>query len=458
MEIIDQLFDDDFELPCSKIVFVRRAGNPIQIEGPGSIEIDANGDFHITIHVSVKTSHEVFLFGYQSIPLSGTPFPDESIFELTATTYVNGTWHGEVIRPIGGGTLGEPGLVYGTLNRMTLEEEHPDSKLEAVSMIFPGELNFPPLESTERYEKVNGVDQLVYAKYDHSKLTIGSEEFTFLHHEKYTEVYCRLNPGAIQRNAHRRMQEALGFALSSPIWPQATTKYSEGKKSITIFSPSERHDFKGNLPPFHFGMQEREIRRHFFGIVSAYYQKILSHHDDREHPVSRGLFLVMEAFRSYADVQVLTLGVAGEYLIKKTFPNIASVDEDFAREVADLRKDLKKMSLGERLKSRVFGFLGLMVEPSPYEMIWRFCEIYGLEEGVADAWRDSRNPTAHGDFPDPEDFVETLKNRHKVLYLCYAIVLAFIGYEGSHSPGERDAKYSGYSRARDSRFPSSDCA
>lgn len=433
MEIIDQLFEDNFEVFCSNIALVRKAGNPIQIEGPGSIEIDANGNFHVTIHVSAETHRDVFLFEHQSMPLSGSPFPADNIFDLTATTYINGTWRGEVIRPTAGGNLGDPGLVYGTLSKIILEEDGPDSQLEAVSMIFPGELNFPPLESTERYEKVNGVDQLVYAKYDHSKLSVGSEEFTFRHYEKYTELYCRLNPGSIRRNAHRRMQESLGFALSSPLWPQAVTQYLEGKKSITLFSPSQRHDFKGHMPPFHFAMQEPQIRRHFFEIVSAYYQKILSHHDDREHPVSRGLFLVMEAFRSYADVQVLTLGVAGEFLIKRTFPKIAAVDETFAKEVADLRKHLDERSLGERLKSRVFGFLGLMVEPSPYEIIRRFCEIYGLEKEVADAWRESRNPTAHGDFPDPQDFVETLKNRHKVLYLCYAIVLAFIGYEGPHS-------------------------
>jgi ApeA N-terminal domain 1 len=328
--------------------------------------------------------------------------------------------------------LGDPGLVYGTLSKITLEEDCSDSQLEAVSMIFPGELNFPPLESTERYEKVNDADQLVYAKYDHSQLSVGSEEFTFWHYKKYTELYCRLNSGSIQRNAHRRMQESLGFALSSPLWPQAITQYSEGKKSITLFSPSQRHGFKGDMPPFHFAMQEPQIRRHFFEIVSAYYQKILSHHDDREHPVSRGLFLVMEALRSYADVQVLTLGVAAEYLIKRTFPKIAAVEETFAKEVADLRNDLDK-TLGERLKSRLFGFLGIMLEPSPYEMIRKFCEIYGLDKEVAEAWRESRNPTAHGDFPEPEDFLETLNNRHKVLYLCYAIVLAFIGYEGPHS-------------------------
>jgi hypothetical protein len=76
----------------------------------------------------------------------------------------------------------------------------------------------------------------------------------------------------------------------------------------------------------------------------------------------------MEAFRSYADVQVLTLGVAAEYLIKRTFPDIATVDKTFAKEVADLQKELEKMSLGERLKSRIFGSLGKMLEPSPYEI------------------------------------------------------------------------------------------
>ena len=150
---------------------------------------------------------------------------------------------------------------------------------------------------------------------------------------------------------------------------------------------------------------------------------------------------MMEAFRSYADVQVLTLGVAGEFLIKRTFPKIATVDETFAKEVADLREHLDERSLGERLKSRVFGFLGLMVEPSPYEIIRRFCEIYGLEKEVADAWRESRNPTAHGDFPDPEDFVETLKNRYNKGLVPEAIFLIRVFDNGpvtfGYSPASR---------------------
>jgi hypothetical protein len=195
--------------------FPKEGGKSDPNRRPGTIEIDANGDSHVTVHVSAKTHHEVFLFGYQSNPVSGTPFPGDSFFELTATTYVNGIWRGEIIRPTSRGNAGEPGLGYGTLRKITLEEDYPDSGLEAVSMIFPGELNFSALKRTERYEKVDGADQLVYTKYDHSKLSVGSEEFTFRHCSKYTELYCRLNSGSIQRNAHRRMLESLGFALSS---------------------------------------------------------------------------------------------------------------------------------------------------------------------------------------------------------------------------------------------------
>jgi hypothetical protein len=86
---------------------------------------------------------------------------------------------------------------------------------------------------------------------DHSSFTIGAEEFVFYHEQNHTELHCRFESGSIEKNRHRRMQEALGFALCLPVWPSAVILGFGGKRSDILYAPDRlATNFKVNDPPF----------------------------------------------------------------------------------------------------------------------------------------------------------------------------------------------------------------
>jgi hypothetical protein len=79
-------------------------------------------------------------------------------------------------------------------------------------MFVPTKLSFPTLHQTRSDGGIS---------YDHTEFPIDSENFAFYHRNSVTKLECQLEPASISKNRHRRLQEALGFALCHPIWPSA---------------------------------------------------------------------------------------------------------------------------------------------------------------------------------------------------------------------------------------------
>ena len=110
MSLIGDLLKGKFELPCSEIRLTREAGDPIEIAGPGVIEVNTDGEFEFSIHVSVQDHMLINQFGWKSILPPGSMVPPEQSFQLKADSYIEGVWSGRVMRPQAGGVLGQPVL------------------------------------------------------------------------------------------------------------------------------------------------------------------------------------------------------------------------------------------------------------------------------------------------------------------------------------------------------------
>jgi hypothetical protein len=179
----------------------------------------------------------MFRFGWENIPTPGLILPEEQFFQLIATSYNEGVWRGRVTTPHSGGTLGQPGLVGGTLSELRSEQDEAQTDFDRARLYLPGQLGFPTLEFTQRTESRRSSLGSVRVDRDHSRFTIDTEEFVFSQKEDYTELNCRFESGSIAKNRHRRMQEALGFALCQPVWPSAMIFCSGGKRSEVLKSP-----------------------------------------------------------------------------------------------------------------------------------------------------------------------------------------------------------------------------
>ena len=105
------------------------------------------------------------------------------------------------------------------------------------------------------------------------------------------------------------------------------------------------------------------------------------------------------------------------------------------------------MELSDELRSRVGNVFGRVLQANP---IKNFVRYRGLPDSVFTSWRQLRNPAAHGAKTALDDFQGLWKRRGDVLQLCYCIVFAFIGYDGTYTdytkpgwPYSRNPKMSG---------------
>jgi hypothetical protein len=254
MSLIQELLEGRFHLPCSEIRLTREKGDPIEIAGPGVIELNAKGEFEYSINVSAADHALIYDFGWRSLRPPGSLFPPESYFRIQATSSSEGAWSGQTLLPQS--ALGEE-TVRGTLSELVAEQGEAPAEFDQATMFVPTKLSFPT-------QGDGGI----------TEFPIDSESFTFYHRSNFTELDCRLEPGSIAKNRHRRLQEALGFALCHPVWPAAIVLQSGGKKSSVLYSPSGlATEFKTSEPPFYFSNSPPESRAKFFDIVSAYYRK-----------------------------------------------------------------------------------------------------------------------------------------------------------------------------------------
>jgi hypothetical protein len=298
--------------------------------------------------------------------------------------------------------------------------------LDCATFFLAGKLGFPVLDFTQRPEIRKSSPAPGTFTRDHSSFTIDKEEFVFYHEQDHTELHCRFELGSIEKNRHRRMQEALGFALCLPIWPAALIFSSGGKRSDIVYCPDRlATDFKVSDQPFDFANQPPEIRAKFFEIVSAYYRKTLNHVAHEEHPISSGAFLVMQALQSYVDVQVLALAVAAEALIRTAFPDIVAVEPGLKDEIEKFKLLLNELDLSTRFKDRIAKATEPFLSASGSDRLHSFIAKFGLDLGIHQGWKKSRNPSAHGELLSlsSSKASQILEQRNKVLYLCHAIVL-----------------------------------
>jgi hypothetical protein len=424
MSLIEELLEGRFQLPCSEIRLTREKGDPIEIAGPGAIGLHAKGKFEYSIKVSAADHALIYDFGLRSLRPPGSLFPPESYFRLKATSSSEGVWSGQALLPQA--VSGEETL-RGTLSELISEQGEAPAEFDRATMFVPTKLSFPTFHPTRRDGGIS---------YDHTEFPIDSESFTFYHRNSFTELDCRLEPGSISKNRHRRLQEALGFALCQPVWPSAVILRSGGRRSDILYSPSKlATNYEVSFAPFHFANQPPDSRAKFFDIVSAYYRKIIHDESLQEHPISSGVALIMVALQSYVNVMVLALAVAAEALIRIAFPDIVAIDPGLKGEIKKFKALVNESDLSESFKNRIKGSADGYTSRSAQDRLYSFITKFALDPKIHDVWKKARNPVVHGTLIDllTDDAATILEKRNKVLYLCYAIVLGYIGYSGPHT-------------------------
>lgn len=225
---------------------------------------------------------------------------------------------------------------------------------------------------------------------------------------------------------------ALTYSLSQFIWPAAIEASSGGKTQIILKAcdtKSERPD--GNGAPLRWGgsLPVSDV----YEIARAFYLKLLAVEQEDRPLVSKAIFSLVQATSGFIEYQIPGLSIATESLIRATFPGLGSVKDEFREDVQKFLQALPAMGLSANLTKRLDGAAKGMLNPDNASAIRAFVQDHGLDLDVLKAWQDLRRSSAHGGQIPYEKLDEIWEKRSKVLSLCHAIVLTFIGYSGKRT-------------------------
>jgi hypothetical protein len=429
MSILERATEGKLRLECSEICLERAGSTPIQIKGPGSIESNDRGLFDYRFHISSVDHDRLRLNLFGGARRAGSLVPADEFLTLTAISYSDGEWTGRVSNPGTDGPVGGPGIATGEVYELTSTRKTGASESDYVKFYLPGRLAFPTIISTKREQSRAGEIVTVTGTRDAAEFETGGEKTLICRAGDHTEIECTLRRGGIEKNQHLRLVEALTFALGQPILPGAIEIVSGGNRTeilrVTDPPSSRGHSFNA---PLQFGYDNpvREV----YDIAASYYKRVVGWEAQEEHPVSSGVFSVVQAARDSIEIQVLGLSIAAESLIESAFKEIVPVEAGLEEEIARFKDELKKISLRDSVKNRIRGRVEQMLTTRNSDRILAFVEKYALGEEIFDAWRKLRNRSAHGGQINYGEMEKVWDRRNKVLHLCHSIVLAFIGYSG----------------------------
>src|SRR5258708_3699112 len=113
MSILEDATESKLRLECSKIRLERAGSSPLNVGGPGSIEINERGSFDFRFHISSEDHQRLSSNLFKRIRPPGSLIPRDEFLTLTAVSYTGEEWTGRASDPGTRGSPGGPGIASG---------------------------------------------------------------------------------------------------------------------------------------------------------------------------------------------------------------------------------------------------------------------------------------------------------------------------------------------------------
>ena len=438
MSEIDDFIQGRFRVNCGEIRLSRAGRFPLDVAGPGHLGQDENGTITFDVHVSAE-GMQALLDEINRPRQPGSLIPEDEYLQLTGTAYNNPIWSavipGSALRP----GMQRNGMAYGTIHQLSKRFPRPEPGVTtSARLVMRENIDFPATEFSEITVVREGRNHSRLRTRDYSTFQSEEDNFVLMREPHGTELLCRFQQQGVDQFRHVRMQEALHFALGQFMNPCVIEIASGEWLETHLRSVSLRkHRDSRQEPPLSF--RSDPTRREVFDIAVAYYQAIRDHSIEDWHPLSSHFYFLIEAGNAAIELQALGISVATEGIAGTCFPDLATVTSEFRNELTEVQGRLATLGLSEELERRLRGSLGAMARARNSDSIRAFVRENGLDQRLFDSWQRLRNTAAHGSRIGSGRIIETLGQLHDVLFLAYAMVLSFIGYQGMRtdysSPG-----------------------
>jgi hypothetical protein len=248
-----------------------------------------------------------------------------------------------------------------------------------------------------------------------------------------TNLLAHTDPPKLPNNLEIRAVEALRFVLAQPLeWAVLQTR--ENDVETVRIGRGRVAKTKGLL-----GRPLDDRTGQFKGHTWKLFDKYLTHvlryeRADAYHPLSTRVRHVIGASEGSIDAHSLTLAVAVEGVLGAEFPHVAPLSKEDLGELDKALRVINESDLRETTKERISGAIrGWKEGPSAKAKLLSLIDSGVIEKREYDAWRELRNPVAHGRLPDSEDLEQRVHLCHATTTLFYKLIFQAIGYEGKYT-------------------------
>ena len=419
--------DLKFKVESSSMELVNAGDPTFIIRGPGEIWQDETGALQFKIFAEREPYHR--LRNYMGRPgIIGQPIPDREFFNLRAVTYGMPTWTAERIMPAPRGGFTD-GMAHGYINELIHHADaDPGGEFDQVVVRFKGILEFPANRFTETERRIGEQVRGTSMSRDAAHFQADRFRFEITRESEHTQVLLLLPVGEYNQTTPNRIREALQFVLGRELTLLTIESLSSTGRYTRLISPFFGRGTGEVAPPLQ--LTHTDPSDDFWRMFGNYFQFIHRDHTSPMHPVSCQIHSSIESAAASLDAEVLGLAVAVEGLIGGCFSGLATVSEQFLRDLDDADRFLSTAPIAGQVRDRIRGFIPSMRRPRSADALRAFISSQQLHPGLYRSWSRLRNASAHGAGIGSNDYANILRIKNETLALFYAIVLAAINYAG----------------------------
>ncbi|MBX2997125.1 MAG: hypothetical protein KF893_01345 [Caldilineaceae bacterium] len=425
-EILD-LQDGKFEIHCLEMILEQHTSDQPKIyTGPGLIRQNSDGELVFSLYA--KESIDI-LFVLKSLG-GGVPagkiIPDERYYRLNAIDSKQRRWESKRVLP-NTTSNGRPGTICtGNISELSLVCEGLPAELLFLRFLETFQLPYNALTTTE-IEIADKTDRRSARNVLHF-LAVGHEFYLREDHNTLL-VQVKSEQSKFSKSIEDRITETLQFMLARPLAWTIMTKYTEGKKMVSIRKHRSDVLRPRCQPPVSTQIGEDAP---FCTLFEKYFQYVISYPEEGKiHPISAHMRAICRASTGSINAEALTICTAIESLLKEMPEATHELTDEEKEWIGEVRNFIRSgPTTLSKVKIRLEGTLGLLSNPVPRAALKALESKEVVTKNQVKSWNNLRNEVAHGDTLARHTLQELLNLCDDVLTLFYRLVFYRIGYSG----------------------------
>ena len=423
-ETIDKFISNSFEIDCIDICLTQKTDeDPIIYTGPGTIYQDKHGILQLKLYSKSNDIEKDLSHQFKHYP-PGKIIPNEDYFTLKATDMFGNEWVADNILISANVSSSTASLVIKSklaeIKTIESNEARSNTEKNYLFIIVPGQYKIP-CNKTEGLP--NGGWRLNRTVFSANEI-----DFEFKKYDDYLIIYANAKTENLDKDVYLKLIEALSIFTGFIVRPIVIKNTQKDNDALKIKSVDNSFTNKKLIPPF------KQFTKTEFKSFTCFLEKYLANIEAPFSDLFGFWHKINRAWQTSIENSSLSIGVAIEGIVKSYFSELGLADEEILKQAKEAKKLIEDSDLGERIKGRLFGSIGLLKNASPKGALNQMVQEKWLNKAMASEWKELRSKSVHPDKINQGSIVfqKYINQINTCLTLFYRLVFIIIKYEGSY--------------------------